>query len=100
MTDLWRLRHLLALSAHAKPTRRMEISTETLVMLAVGLALVALGALLSTKEKVAHWGLTHGRGRIWVKLLGMERALKLTRYVFGPFLGLLGLAVLAASLLR
>jgi hypothetical protein len=35
-------------------------------------------------EKVATWGLSHGKATIWVKLLGPERARKLTRYFFGP----------------
>jgi hypothetical protein len=58
-----------------------------------------LGYLLITNEKVAEWGLSHGKAKIWVRLLGMERAKKLTKYFFGPLVVLMGLAALAISIL-
>jgi hypothetical protein len=70
----------------------------TAVLLLVGLALLALGVLMATKPKVAEWGLTHGRGRIWAKLLGMEKAMKLTRFFFGPLVAVLGLCAMLAGL--
>ncbi|ULU25410.1 hypothetical protein [Dyella terrae] len=66
------------------------MATQNIVMLLVGIAFFALGFLLSTKEKVAEWGLSHGRARIWISLLGKERAMKLTKYFFGPLCMLLG----------
>ena len=57
-------------------------------------ALLLTGCLLTFSERIATWGLSFGRARIWVRLLGQERAVKLTRYIFGPLtiaLGLFGL---------
>ena len=74
------------------------MTTQDIVMLLVGLSFITLGVLLSTKEKVAEWGLSHGRARIWISLLGKERAMKLTRYFFGPVCVLFGLVALLATL--
>ncbi len=71
---------------------------ETIVGLGVGAAFLVIGFLLTTREGVARWGLTHGRGRVWVALLGMERAMKLTRYFFGPLVALLGLIAVAMGI--
>jgi hypothetical protein len=52
--------------------------------------------ILTTNERIAAWGLRHGNARIWETLLGPERAMKLTRYIFFPLtviLGLIGLAL-------
>lgn len=72
--------------------------TQNIVMLLVGIAFFVLGFLLSTREKVAEWGLSHGRARIWISLLGKERAMKLTKYFFGPVCMLLGVVSLLATL--
>lgn len=76
------------------------MATQDIVMLLVSIAFFVTGFLLSTREKVAEWGLSHGRARIWISLLGKERAMKLTKYFFGPVCMLLGvvafLGVLAA----
>jgi hypothetical protein len=50
-----------------------------------------IGFFMTTSAKFATWGVTHGRGRIWSKLLGLERALALTRFFFGPLVMILGL---------
>ncbi len=66
------------------------------VALCMGTAFLLVGCLLTTNERIAAWGLRHGNARIWVTLLGPERAMKLTRYFFGPLtviLGLIGLAL-------
>ncbi len=65
------------------------------VAICMGIAFLITGFFLTTNEKVAAWGLRHGNATVWVKLLGPERALKLTRYVFGPLSILLGLGGLA-----
>ncbi len=65
------------------------------VAVCMGIAFLITGFFLTTNEKVAAWGLRHGNARIWVNLLGPERALKLTRYFFGPLTILLGLGGLA-----
>lgn len=70
-----------------------------IVGLAVGSAFVVLGFLLTTRESVARWGLTHGRGGFWVAILGMERAVKVTRYVFGPLVLIIGLLALLAGVI-
>ena len=67
------------------------MATDNIVMVFVGIALIALGFLMTTKEKVAEWGLSYGSARIWVKMLGMERAKKLTKYFFGPLVMLFGI---------
>ena len=72
--------------------------TQNIVMLLVGVAFFVLGFLLSTREKVAEWGLSHGRARLWISLLGKERAMKLTKYVFGPVCMLLGVVALLVTL--
>lgn len=71
---------------------------QTIVMALVGIALGALGYLMATKEAVAAWGLRHGSGKIWVSLLGWDRALWLTRRVFGPLVVVLGLLCLLMAL--
>jgi hypothetical protein len=66
------------------------------VALCMGTAFLLVGCLLTTDERVAAWSLSHGKSRIWVTLLGPERAMKVTRYFFGPLtviLGLIGLAL-------
>ena len=69
-------------------------------MACVGLAMLVLGVLMTLREGVARWGVTHGRGALWARLLGEERAVKLTRYFFGPLTALLGLCALLGSLVR
>jgi uncharacterized membrane protein HdeD (DUF308 family) len=73
------------------------MATQTIVMLLVGIAFIVLGFLMTTKEKVAEWGLSNGRGRIWAALLGMERAIKLTRYFFGPLTILFGIIAIIGA---
>ncbi len=68
------------------------------VMGCVGVALLAVGFAMTLNEKVALWGVTHGRGRIWSRLLGQDNAVKVTRLVFGPFTVFLGMACLAGLL--
>jgi hypothetical protein len=66
-----------------------------LVATLMGIACLITGFFLTTNERFAAWGLRHGKATIWVKLLGPERALKLTRFFFGPLSMLLGLGGLA-----
>jgi hypothetical protein len=69
---------------------------ENVVAFCMGAAFLLTGCLLTASEKVAIWGLSHGKATIWVKLLGLERAVKLTRYFFGPLtiaLGLFGIVL-------
>lgn len=76
----------------------LESSSEFWIQLAVSSTFLALGVLLTVNEQVAVWGLSRGRARIWVKLLGMQRAVKVTRYFFGPVVALLGAVVLVGGL--
>ena len=73
------------------------MAIENIVMLFFGIGLIVLGYLLIAKEKVAEWGLSNGSARIWVAMLGMERAKKLTRYFFGPLVILFGLIAAIGS---
>jgi hypothetical protein len=74
-----------------KLTRKKKMGQQEIVPLCMGIAFCVLGFLLMRNERVARWGLNRGRARIWIKLLGEARALKLTRYVFGPFTLVIGL---------
>jgi hypothetical protein len=67
------------------------VDEKHVVAIGMGIACLITGFFLTTNEKFAAWGLSHGRATIWVKLLGPERAFKLTRYFFGPLSILLGL---------
>ena len=67
-------------------------------MLLVGLSLAVLGFLMTTKESVAEWGLSYGSGRLWVKLLGKERAMTVTKYCFGPLTTLLGIVAIVGAI--
>jgi hypothetical protein len=67
------------------------VDEKHVVAICMGIACLIAGFFLTTNEKFAAWGLRHGRATIWVKLLGPERALKLTHYFFGPLCMLLGL---------
>ncbi len=68
-------------------------------MACVGLAFFVLGVLMTLREGVAPWDVTDGRGAIWARLLGEARAVKLTRYFFGPLTAVLGVFALLASLM-
>jgi hypothetical protein len=57
----------------------------------MGAAFLIVGWFLTTNVKFALWGLSYGRGKMWVRMLGQDRALALTRYFFGPLSMLLGL---------
>ncbi|WP_233862758.1 hypothetical protein [Paraburkholderia adhaesiva] len=74
------------------------MTSQNIVMFLVGISFVVIGYLLSTNEKVAAWGLNHGHARIWISLLGKERAMKLTKYFFGPLSVLLGVVAISAVL--
>jgi len=76
------------------------MTTQNIVLLIMSLAFALLGLLLTTKEKVADWGLTHGHARLWIRLLGKERAMKLTRYFFGPLCMLFGALMLLVTLVE
>ena len=64
---------------------------QSVVAFCMGAAFLLTGCLLTFSEKIATWGLSFGRARIWVRLLGQERAVKLTRYFFGPLTIALGI---------
>ena len=70
----------------------------TIGILCVGALFSIMGYLFIAKQEFAEWGLRGRRGKIWVNLLGQERALKLTRYFFGPLLGLAGLFCIVIAL--
>jgi hypothetical protein len=58
---------------------------------------MVLGFLFLTNEKFVEFSLSMGSGKKWVRILGMERAKKLTKYVFGSLLLLLGLVMLVVG---
>lgn len=66
-------------------------------MFIAGLVVGLLGALLTFNPRFARWSLTMGRAQIWNKLLGPERALKLTRLFFGPLMLLLAVISILGS---
>jgi hypothetical protein len=70
------------------------MNEQRVVALCMGTTFLIIGWFLTTNIKFALWGLSHGRARMWVRMLGQDRALARTRYFFGPlsmFLGLVGL---------
>ncbi|MFT3930603.1 MAG: hypothetical protein QM709_09955 [Spongiibacteraceae bacterium] len=62
-----------------------------LVPLCMGVAFLIGGFFMIKNERFALWSLSTGRSRIWITLLGQERAVKVTRYFFGPLVIVLGL---------
>lgn len=71
-----------------------------LAMLIVGLVALVVGALQTFSAPFARRMLTMGlAGLIWKPLLGEERAVKLTRYVFGPGMMLFGLFCMLGALI-
>jgi len=62
-----------------------------------GFVLILIGFLLSTNERVAEWGVSHGHGRLWARILGKERAMKVTKYFFGPLSILMGIGSVVTS---
>lgn len=65
-------------------------TVETVVPLIMLVLFCVIGFFLTTNRAFAEWGLRHGKGRIWVRLLGQERATKFTQRVLGPLLLALG----------
>jgi len=71
--------------------------SKNVVLLLVGIAIMILGFLFLTNEKFVEFSLSMGSGKKWVHIFGMDRAKKLTKYVFGPLLLLLGLGILVVG---
>jgi len=66
------------------------MSDANIAMLVGGMVGIVLGLLMITQQRIAAWPLSYGRGKMWVKILGQERAMKAVRYVFGPIVFLFG----------
>jgi hypothetical protein len=66
------------------------MSDANIAMLVGGIVGIVLGLLMITQQRIAAWSLSYGRGKMWVKILGQERAMKAVRYVFGPIVFLFG----------
>ncbi len=49
-----------------------------------------IGFFLSASPRFAAWGLSWGRARVWVRMFGHEGAMAVTRYLFGPFVMIMG----------
>lgn len=75
------------------------MNQEQVVAMAVGIAFLGLGVGMSTSRRLARWGLSHGRARMWVSLLGEERAVKIARLLFAPMVVVMGLAGIAMGFL-
>ena len=52
------------------------MNEQRIVALCMGTAFLVTGWFLTTNVKLALWGLSHGRGRMWVRMLGQDRALE------------------------
>ncbi len=74
------------------------MNEQTIVALCMGGAFLLIGCLMTVSPKFASWGLSYGKGKMWVRLLGFERALMVTRCFFGPLCIVLGLAAFAMAL--
>jgi hypothetical protein len=60
------------------------------VALIMGPIFFIIGFFMTTNPKFATWSVSHGRGKLWANLLGLERAVALTRFFFGPLAMILG----------
>ena len=70
------------------------MSTQQIVFLCVGPALIGLGYLFKTKPGFVDWTLSFGSGEKLVEKLGKDRATKLTSNFFGPVLMLFGVLLI------
>jgi hypothetical protein len=66
------------------------MSDANIAMLVGGVVGIVLGVLMITKQRVAAWSLSYGRGKMWVRILGQDRAMKAVRFVFGPIVLVFG----------
>ncbi|MFZ0872183.1 MAG: hypothetical protein WAM90_15845 [Rhodanobacter sp.] len=66
------------------------MSDANIAMLVGGVVGIVLGVLMITKQRIAAWSLSYGRGKMWVKILGHDRAMKAVRFVFGPIVLVFG----------
>ena len=65
-----------------------------LVLGLIGVVCVGLGLLMTVHQGFAEWYVVRsGRGRLWARMLGEERAVKAMRRVFGPLALLVGIAL-------
>ena len=69
-------------------------SKELVIFMCAGLGMLALGIGMTRSVRLATWAIRNGRGRAWARLLGEARAIKLTRYFFGPLVAGMGIVVL------
>jgi hypothetical protein len=90
-------------SVPAEQAVSTSLATQDWVGLIMCMSFLVLGFFMMTKRGVAEWGLQRGRARIWVRLLGEERAVWVTQRIFAPLtmlLGLGGLLGFAAQLFK
>jgi hypothetical protein len=66
------------------------MSDANIAMLVGGMVGIVLGVLMIINRRIAAWSLSYGRGKMWAKILGQERAMKAVRFVFGPIVFLFG----------
>ena len=61
------------------------------VALIMGPIFFIIGFFMTTNPKFAAWSLSRGRGKMWADMLGLDRAMKVTRFFFGPLAMIMGL---------
>jgi hypothetical protein len=61
------------------------------VALIIGPIIFIIGFFMTTSPRFVAWSLSWGRGKMWANMLGLERAMAVTRFFFGPLSMILGL---------
>lgn len=70
------------------------------VLIAVGLLGIIGSYFMFSHAGFRGWTLRTGRARIWIRLLGEDRAHTVTRFVFAPITCLFGIVLTLAGALR
>ncbi len=74
-----------------KPREEAALDEKHVVALIMGPIFFIIGFFMTTSPRFVAWSLSWGRGKMWANLLGLERAMALTRFFFGPLSMILGL---------
>ena len=72
------------------------MNRSNLVTSLVGLGILAYGFVLIFSVPFVRWGLRFGPSRLLVVIMGEDRAIKVSRFVFGPLVVLVGLLLALA----
>ncbi|RME51981.1 MAG: hypothetical protein D6795_07310 [Deltaproteobacteria bacterium] len=75
------------------------MDSQNIVFCLFGLMTIGLGLVATLHQGFAEWYvLRSGKGRLWGRILGEERAVKAMRRVFGPLAVIVGVGLLVVAL--